>query len=350
MGSGPANFLTLLLSTLIRESLKVNPNADGKELRHVIFFEEAHNLIGPQASEVTGEDADPKLAATAYIVKMLAEVRALKEAIIIADQLPTVMAPEVIKNTGLKIGHRLTAQDDRELLGSTMSANPIQLEQMATFIPGEALVTFEGLLRPFKAQICQWENGTASYESPTNEDLAGIMSEKTGYKNLLNRSSQICCKKFATEQTELEKEIDSFINDNDELTMDLQELSKFLEDNNIKDVFLSEDSENPLVTKAQETARVIEETKQLLNTRLSNLFASINELLVKEKGYLFQNIAHQKETIVLLTDFIENREKLYEHAKIRFTSCIKGYIDFSREMASWRLSNVINNIFPGKQY
>lgn len=130
MGSGPSNFLSLLLTTLIRESLKITPNAGGRELRHVIFFEEAHNLIGPVAQEITGEDADPKMAATAYVVKMLAEVRALKEGIVIADQLPTAMAPEVIKNTGLKIGHRITAEDDRELLGGTMSATETQLEQM----------------------------------------------------------------------------------------------------------------------------------------------------------------------------------------------------------------------------
>ena len=38
MGSGPSNFLSLLLTTLIRESLKITPNAGGRELRHVIFF------------------------------------------------------------------------------------------------------------------------------------------------------------------------------------------------------------------------------------------------------------------------------------------------------------------------
>ena len=38
---------------------------------------------------------------------MLAEVRALREGIIIADQLPTAMAPEVIKNTNIKLIHRL---------------------------------------------------------------------------------------------------------------------------------------------------------------------------------------------------------------------------------------------------
>ena len=199
MGSGPSNFLSLLLTTLIRESLKITPNAGGRELRHVIFFEEAHNLIGPVAQEITGEDADPKMAATAYVVKMLAEVRALKEGIVIADQLPTAMAPEVIKNTGLKIGHRITAEDDRELLGGTMSATETQLEQMATFLPGEALITFEGLLRPFKAKMCQWENGMASTDSPSNKELCNLLWETKGYKSILSRSSSIVCRKYEGE-------------------------------------------------------------------------------------------------------------------------------------------------------
>lgn len=126
LGEGPANFTTLLICSLIRETLKVNPTADkDKPLRHVIMIEEAHNLIAPTAQTPPGTDADPKISATAFIVKMLAEVRALREGIIIADQLPTAMAPEVIKNTNIKLVHRLTSQDDRGLVGSTMSANEI---------------------------------------------------------------------------------------------------------------------------------------------------------------------------------------------------------------------------------
>lgn len=156
MGTGPANFMTLMLCTLIREALKVNPHHKGKKPRHVIFIEEAHNLIGPESEEVTGADANPKQAATAFVVKMLAEVRALKEGIVIADQLPTVMAQEVLKNTGLKIGLRITSADDRGLLGSTMAANSMQLEEMATFEPGQALISYEGLMKPFKIRTHKW--------------------------------------------------------------------------------------------------------------------------------------------------------------------------------------------------
>ena len=66
-------------------------------------MEEAHNLIAAESQVDDPQNSNPKVAATAYIVKMLAEVRALREGIIIADQLPTAMAPEVIKNTNIKL-------------------------------------------------------------------------------------------------------------------------------------------------------------------------------------------------------------------------------------------------------
>lgn len=151
---GVANFVILLLCTLIRETLKVNTFEDKlKFVRHVIFIEEAHNLISSESRVDKSENSDPKVAATTFIVKMLAEVRALHEGIIIADQLPTAMAPEVIKNTNVKLVHRLTSRDDRELVGNTMSANLLQIENMAIYTKGHALFTYEGLLRPFDVQV-----------------------------------------------------------------------------------------------------------------------------------------------------------------------------------------------------
>lgn len=183
LGEGPANFVTLLLCTLIRETLKANPLADkDKPVRHVIFIEEAHNLIAPESQVKDGQDSNPKIAATAFIVKMLAEVRALREGIIIADQLPTAMAPEVIKNTNIKLVHRLTSQDDRELVGSTMSASPLQMENMATYISGQALFTYEKLLRPFEIRVSLVEEHGES--TPNDDELYEIMLEKTAFREL----------------------------------------------------------------------------------------------------------------------------------------------------------------------
>lgn len=210
MGKGPGNFLTLMLCSLIRECLKINPNFEG-DVRHVIFIEEAHNLIGPDSEEKTGEAADAKTAATAFIVKMLAEVRALKESVFIADQLPTAMAPEVIKNTGLKIALRLTAMDDRQLLCNSMSANSSQVEDMANFRVGDALVSYEGLQRPFKMRIHRWcsevndENLIKALTTPKNdiEVLKALVNQNT-YRDSITRSSKVVFSKLNYEYQVLE--------------------------------------------------------------------------------------------------------------------------------------------------
>lgn len=210
LGEGPANFMSLLISTLIREVLKIRKTSDlpvkngsdtKREIEHIIFYEEAHNLIGPTTDDPVGGSVDPKISATKYLVKMLAEVRALGEGIVIADQLPTAMAPEVLKNTGLKLGHRITAQDDRNLLGSTMSASADQLEEQGTFGTGQALVFYENLLKPFKMRVCEWEKGVSpkKYDSPTNLQLFEHLKDNPRYNALLARSASIMQEKMDVE-------------------------------------------------------------------------------------------------------------------------------------------------------
>lgn len=163
LGTAPSNFMILTLMTLIRETLDIqayDPQQYGNKPRHMIFLEEAHNLIANTSVQAPG-GLDPKVAATAYITRMLAEVRALGEGIVIADQLPTAMAPEVVKNTSLKFGLRLTSQDERELLGQTMSADAVQMERMGILTPGRCLVSYEGLQKPFELQIPEFKGDSA---------------------------------------------------------------------------------------------------------------------------------------------------------------------------------------------
>lgn len=219
MGSGPSNFLTLMLCSLIRECLKVNPTFDSKKTRHVIFIEEAHNLIGPDSEEKTGDGANAKTAATAFIVKMLAEVRALRESVFIADQLPTAMAQEVIKNTGLKIALRLTAMDDRQILCNSMSANNSQIENMATFRVGEALITYEKLQRPFKMRIHEWgaqlsKEEKAKITVPKNdEDLFNVLKNTEIYQDNIIRSIIIFAMNTERKYEKLVEEYNDFGDD-----------------------------------------------------------------------------------------------------------------------------------------
>lgn len=208
LGTAPSNFMILLLMTLIREALDqipYEPEKTGGKPRHVIFLEEAHNLIADTSVQQPGT-LDPKVAATAFITKMLAEVRALGEAIVIADQLPTAMAPEVVKNTSLKIGLRLTSQDERELLGSSMSADGVQMEQMGIFRPGNCLVGYEGLLKPFEMQIPKFKGDDVLNEQQL---LASCVCKKI-YQEAMGRSAVIMARKFREQMEALLEENNSF--------------------------------------------------------------------------------------------------------------------------------------------
>lgn len=162
LGEANANFVSLLLQTYLRETLTVQQEAEreagvrrmpGQLLRHLLFVEEAHNLIGPSAHAIGDAKSDPKVAATAYVVKMLAEVRALGLGIVIGDQLPSALASEVLKNTSIRICHRLSAPDDRQQMQQSMNASDMQFELMATQTSGQALVSWEGIRKPFAMQV-----------------------------------------------------------------------------------------------------------------------------------------------------------------------------------------------------
>ncbi len=144
-----ACLLTLFLLSAIREYIKIDPNRRSNGLHHVTVVEEAHNIVGRTGSAKASEEiADPKAFAAQYISRMLAELRALGEGIIIADQLPSAVAPEVVKNTGTKLAHRLVSNQDREDLGGAMLLGGTEIEEIARLKPGEAYFYTEGLHLP----------------------------------------------------------------------------------------------------------------------------------------------------------------------------------------------------------
>lgn len=140
-----SNLLTLFILTTMREYIKATRRS-GSDLTHVIILEEAHNVVGniPEGAD----PGDPRKKAADYVTRMLAELRALGEGMVIADQLPSTVATAVIKNTGTKLAHRLTSMDDREEIGYTMLLGGAELEDFARLRVGESFYYTEGLYRP----------------------------------------------------------------------------------------------------------------------------------------------------------------------------------------------------------
>jgi hypothetical protein len=144
--------MTFLLLTKIREYIKRQRTEGGGIPEHVILLEEAHNLVGRNLG-ANPEDANTKQEAANYVTRMLAEMRALREAIIIADQLPTGVAAEVVKNTNVKIAHRLVSADDRKEIGQAMLLDGSQMEEIARLNTGESFLYMEGWYRPRMVKI-----------------------------------------------------------------------------------------------------------------------------------------------------------------------------------------------------
>ena len=145
----------LMGSVLIRlvEQLRLmrRPGA-APGLRHLTVIEEAHRLL--RRPELGGRGSG---GAAGHAVEMfaglLAEIRAYGEGLVIAEQIPARLVPDVIKNTAVKIVHRLPAADDREAVGATMNATQSQSRYLVTLPPGRAAVFADGMDFPVLVQV-----------------------------------------------------------------------------------------------------------------------------------------------------------------------------------------------------
>jgi hypothetical protein len=109
--------------------------------------EEAHRLLKRV------EPGSPAAHAVELFTGLLAEIRAYGEGIIVAEQIPAKIVPDVVKNTALKIVHRLPAEDDRAVVGATMNLDQAQSRHVVALPPGRAAVFADGMDRPIRIHV-----------------------------------------------------------------------------------------------------------------------------------------------------------------------------------------------------
>lgn len=124
-----------------------------ESLKHVMLIEEAHRLLKNVSTSQSGETANPAGKAVEFFTNMLAEIRAYGQGFIIADQIPNKLAPEALKNTNLKIMHRIVAVDDRDSMGGAMNLDDIQKRHVTALGQGRAIVYAEKMEQPYHLQI-----------------------------------------------------------------------------------------------------------------------------------------------------------------------------------------------------
>lgn len=134
--SDKALFMGLIIGRMA-ECIKQRHNAQTSgRFRHLTLIEEAHRLL---ARPAPGDSGGKKLGVEMFC-NLLAEVRKYGEGLIVADQIPNKLVADVIKNTNLKIVHRLFSADDRDAIGDAMCLSEEQKDHLPLLNAGEAVV------------------------------------------------------------------------------------------------------------------------------------------------------------------------------------------------------------------
>jgi hypothetical protein len=84
----------------------------------------------------------------------------------------------VIKNTAIKITHRLPAADDRDAVGATMNLTPEQSQYLVTLVPGEAAVFTDGMDYPLLVRMPDGTARETSNPAPAASP-AGIITRRS---------------------------------------------------------------------------------------------------------------------------------------------------------------------------
>ncbi|MCM1506024.1 MAG: DUF87 domain-containing protein [Ruminococcus flavefaciens] len=157
-------FVMGLVMSHMNEALKAE-HMENPSFMHITLIEEAHRLL----TKFTPGDSPNRRHGTEIFADMLAEVRKYGESLIIADQIPDKMIPEVLKNTNTKIVHRLFAQDDKNAIGNTMALNDKQKEFLSFLEVGRAVVFSQNYENAVQVQIAQLSDTTSPNEVTSGE-------------------------------------------------------------------------------------------------------------------------------------------------------------------------------------
>lgn len=238
--------MVMLLLGYLRQFLEAR-ETNQQELSHVTLVEEAHNIIPNSATLNDRGDAGVSVRGRVIedFAKMLAEVRAYGEGVLIVDQSPSRVAPEVISNVNLQISHELRNERDRALMAGALLLPDDSGRILSHLAQGQLCISFSGLgsfaiarvspivlaweakqqpVRPFEACRLCTDFSRCSYRSPVlillghstlRKQLEKTWSDLLGVRNRFGiptreatlDNCELLLKRLATEVTpELESE------------------------------------------------------------------------------------------------------------------------------------------------
>ena len=149
-----------LLVIFINEYRQVQKEISGsqkKGLQHLLVIEEAHRLLKNVETERSTEmSGNPKGKAVEHFTNMIAEMRSYGQGVIVAEQIPTKLAPDVIKNSSTKIVQRIVSADDQQTIANTIGITSDDAIQLGSLETGFAYCHKEGMVLPTPVKIMDY--------------------------------------------------------------------------------------------------------------------------------------------------------------------------------------------------
>lgn len=160
---GTGDEQTLMMALLLNAITEHYQSVRGPspDLVHVTLIEEAHRLLARAAGGMPAQDARAKEKAAEAFANVLAENGKYGVGVIIAEQSPTKLVADAVKNANLKIVHRLTAEDDRRYLGETMGMDAAQRLLAARLQTGEALLYSDAFAEAAQVSVARTPRAAA---------------------------------------------------------------------------------------------------------------------------------------------------------------------------------------------
>lgn len=149
-----------------RQVLKEISGNQKNELQHLLVIEEAHRLLKNVETERSTEtEGNPKGKAVEHLTNMIAEMRSYGQGVIVAEQIPTKLAPDVIKNSSTKIVQRIVSADDQQTIANTIGITGDDAIQLGSLETGFAYCHKEGMVLPTLVKILDYFTTEAGEQS-----------------------------------------------------------------------------------------------------------------------------------------------------------------------------------------
>ncbi|MCL2157800.1 MAG: DUF87 domain-containing protein [Oscillospiraceae bacterium] len=166
--------------------------------RHVTILEEAHNILKRCSHEQSQDSGNIMGSSVEMLTECIAEMRTYGEGFIIIDQSPGAVDITAIKNTAIKIIHKLPEKQDCEEIGNALSLKEEQIRELSRLETGVAAVFHAGWTDALLAKMGKmWDGSHDKNIIEVNKkellkmrgEIIQLMYER--YKNeILNTDSQ----------------------------------------------------------------------------------------------------------------------------------------------------------------